>query len=208
MTSTIMTPIPAVVINLDERKDRWQWIQEQLREIKTLSIERFSAIKHKKGYMGCLLSHQSIVRYAYEHNYEMVLVLEDDCQLCDDFDQRFPPVLDWLMNHRSEWDTFNGGPAFTKFYKGISLLNKNPPILKTNGRQSQFVIYNRSCFETILKAGDGDRIDVYINHNCRQVTTVPLLSTQLPSKSNICRIYINYTPFYKIAERKMLSYIK
>lgn len=212
MTSTISLsipiPIPAIVINLDERTDRWQWIQEHFNGIKTLRIERFPAIKHSRGYVGCLLSHQAIVRYAQEHNYEMVCVLEDDCKLCEEFDSRFPHVLEWLINNRNEWDVFNGGLAFTKFYKGISILNKNPVILRTNGRQAQFVIYNRSSYETILRATTSDIIDVYINNHCRQITTVPFLSTQLPSKSNICHIYVNYTPFYKIAERKMLYYIK
>ena len=39
---------------------------------------RFEAIKHKKGYIGCLMSHIECLNIAIENNWNNVLIVEDD----------------------------------------------------------------------------------------------------------------------------------
>jgi GR25 family glycosyltransferase involved in LPS biosynthesis len=68
------------IINLAERQDRWIDIMEEMEEFQVPldRIERFNAIKHEKGYMGCTMSHLSCLKIAKERRYNNVLILEDD----------------------------------------------------------------------------------------------------------------------------------
>ena len=45
-----------------------------------LKAERFPAIKHAKGMVGCNLSHATVLREAAKRGYQRVLILEDDCE--------------------------------------------------------------------------------------------------------------------------------
>lgn len=91
------------IVNLDERKDRWE---ETLKELKNLGItnfERFSAIrpdikkvpvefynklvsphkakpKYQTGAVGCKMSHYEIIKLAKKRNYKRILILEDDIE--------------------------------------------------------------------------------------------------------------------------------
>jgi GR25 family glycosyltransferase involved in LPS biosynthesis len=200
--------IPAIVINLDSRRDRWEWILQHFNNVKILKIERFPAIKHNKGTSGCLLSHQTIVKYAKEHNYEMVIVLEDDCKVCSDFDFRFPLVINWLLENKSEWDVFNGGPAYVKINHRTKVLCRQPNILRVSGLMCHFTIYNKSSYDNILNATEDDIIDEYIvDNNLRQVTTVPLLATQIPSQSNAQLGYKNYSREFLRSDRRLHRFL-
>jgi hypothetical protein len=69
-----------VYINLDHREDRRQIMQKLFDEGKIPSekIERFSAIKHDIGIIGCAMGHISILKFAKAYNWKNVLILEDD----------------------------------------------------------------------------------------------------------------------------------
>jgi len=209
--------IPAIVINLDTRTDRWQQIIQRFSNVNSIQLERFSAIKHSKGSTGCLLSHQSIVRYAKDNNYEMVLVLEDDCKVCNDFDLRFPTIVDWLITNKHCWDTFNGGPAFVKinnhyhshyrYNHQTKILCRQLPIVMMSGLMCHFTIYNKSSYDTILSANHNCAIDEHINNNLRQVTSLPLLATQIPSQSNAQSGYKDYRNEFTKAQRKLTRFV-
>jgi len=69
-----------VYINLDHREDRRQIMQKLFDEgqIPSEKIERFSAIKHDVGIIGCAMGHISILKRAKEQKWKSVLILEDD----------------------------------------------------------------------------------------------------------------------------------
>ena len=70
--------IPMVFyINLDHRTDRKEALEKELAEL-GLPFERFSAIKHEFGAVGCSKSHMAILKLAKERKYPRVLILEDD----------------------------------------------------------------------------------------------------------------------------------
>jgi len=66
-----------VYINLDKRVDRREHIEGELSKM-GLSGERFSAISHIRGEVGCFLSHLTVLKHARERKYRNILILEDD----------------------------------------------------------------------------------------------------------------------------------
>ncbi len=67
-------------INLDHRTDRREQIEDELNKL-GLKYERFPAIKHHYGNVGCGLSHLAILKIAKERNLKNVLIIEDDFQV-------------------------------------------------------------------------------------------------------------------------------
>jgi GR25 family glycosyltransferase involved in LPS biosynthesis len=72
-------------INLDERPDRREAVETQLKMI-DCTFERVPAIKHTLGVIGCSDSHVKCIRLAKERNLPRVLIVEDD--------------LEWVQNPR------------------------------------------------------------------------------------------------------------
>ena len=66
-------------INLDSRTDRKQHMEDNILHIPFFSkLQRFSAIQHSQGGIGCTLSHITILEKFLETNESMLLLLEDD----------------------------------------------------------------------------------------------------------------------------------
>lgn len=66
-----------IYINLDKRTDRREHMEQQLEKI-GLTAERFSAIEHEEGIVGCGFSHLNVLKIAKEREYKNILILEDD----------------------------------------------------------------------------------------------------------------------------------
>jgi GR25 family glycosyltransferase involved in LPS biosynthesis len=69
-----------IYINLAKRPDRDIQIREQLDRI-GLPYERFEAIPHVAGIVGCGYSHLAVLRLARKRGYANVLIIEDDFEL-------------------------------------------------------------------------------------------------------------------------------
>jgi GR25 family glycosyltransferase involved in LPS biosynthesis len=73
-----MEGIDAVIyINLEKRKDRKVEMEQELNRM-GIKAERFDAIEHEYGLIGCLESHLEVLKMAKRRKYKNVLVLEDD----------------------------------------------------------------------------------------------------------------------------------
>ena len=95
---------PILYINLDRSLDRKKHIEEQFKKYNIIDYKRISAIdgkniknikegningiKFKNNYkntnkyeLACTLSHLKTIEYAYENNFNEVLILEDDISL-------------------------------------------------------------------------------------------------------------------------------
>jgi GR25 family glycosyltransferase involved in LPS biosynthesis len=117
-------PIDCVyVINLDARPEKWERTQAQLQE-RGILANRVSAIngweltaEQKKelagpyyvrlegGPIGCLLSHLSIYKDAWERGYQTIWVAEDDIECVGDVKQ-IPEYLKKLSEIDPKWDIF------------------------------------------------------------------------------------------------------
>jgi len=64
-------------INLDHRVDRKEAIEAELYKV-GLPFERFPAIAHAFGAVGCSQSHLAVLKLARQRKYKRVLILEDD----------------------------------------------------------------------------------------------------------------------------------
>lgn len=116
------------VINLDKHQGRWSRIQEQLskhglnairvsavngwdfnkQELKNLyhglltsSYQKFSIAP---GILGCFLSHMSILKDALEKKYQVIWVLEDDCELENNPVEVLSNILKETSLKKINWD--------------------------------------------------------------------------------------------------------
>ena len=64
-------------INLDVRIDRRTRFEEEMKHL-GLQANRFSAIKHKSGAIGCSMSHITLLKYARDNNLDHIVIMEDD----------------------------------------------------------------------------------------------------------------------------------
>lgn len=67
-----------IYINLEDRKDRRETIQEVLKVIPQEKIIRFNAIKEKNGHIGASKSHIECIKMAIKNNWKNVMIIEDD----------------------------------------------------------------------------------------------------------------------------------
>jgi GR25 family glycosyltransferase involved in LPS biosynthesis len=96
----------AFYINLDKRKDRRDYIEEQLGKI-GLDAERFPGVESSEtisGHRGCRLSHLTIIRKALDENIGNVLIIEDDCVFIDGFNEKCDLVINNMINVSPRWD--------------------------------------------------------------------------------------------------------
>lgn len=104
-------------INLDKRPDRWREVSTFFRKY-NIEVERFRAVdgnpmrwnqskyKHAKsgafnGAMGCIASHLAIWKLAKQNNYKSILIIEDDCDLEENFNNLFNSLYPRVP---SDWD--------------------------------------------------------------------------------------------------------
>jgi GR25 family glycosyltransferase involved in LPS biosynthesis len=72
----------AFYINLDRRTDRRAEIEKELAD-NGIVAERFPAIEHASGIIGCGLSHIAVLKLARERGYKSVMIFEDDFMFLD-----------------------------------------------------------------------------------------------------------------------------
>ncbi len=80
MKSTLsISAIPKIVINLDERTDRFSEFREMAMKNELGALERFSAIMDRNGALGCARSHYELmIRYRNSPGFKLGIVFEDD----------------------------------------------------------------------------------------------------------------------------------
>jgi glycosyl transferase family 25 len=198
-------PLTVLVINLDNRPDRWLVIQRMCRQC-GIHAERVSAVRKSPGWKGCALSHQKCAQIAKERRLPWVLVLEDDCTFSVDEWQRFQQLLPYLWQHRSSWEMFNGGITSIK---NIDLMEPSIPLLRANGFATHFILYNFRALNTILQWTEAnEQIDVYFDRNFKYVTTFPLIARQLPSHSDIENGNTDYSGLFDKTETEMKGFLR
>ena len=71
-------------INLDHRTDRREQVKKEFSKIGAKNIKRFSAHKHKRGSIGCAMSHLDILRSNLPSLGRVLMVCEDDLEFLVD----------------------------------------------------------------------------------------------------------------------------
>ena len=92
--------VSAVVINLETRNDKKEYIKKQLKN-RNIEYSFYQAIKHINPKRGCLESHINIIKAntanANTSNISYLLIMEDDCKFIRDFTAMQQPPNDWDM---------------------------------------------------------------------------------------------------------------
>lgn len=146
--------LPKFVINLESRPDRLEQIQFELDYV-GWDYEVFKAI-NKNSYMGCTLSHLSIINIAKERGYDRVLVIEDDCSFMpyvktfiEDLENQIDGIEFGVMNLSP---TLNRPMNISERYSMLLDLTNLPD--KPNERMTEtfatnILVYDVSSFELV-----------------------------------------------------------
>ncbi len=146
-SSSSIFPIDCIyVINLDARFERWQRT-EALCARYSLTPNRVGAVngwaipqeeqerlalpypcRLGGGQLGCLLSHLSILKDAWQRNFDLIWVLEDDVEFIED-PRQLPELLAQLSQSDPDWDILYTDTDFRNKRRGYTrpLDNDFPP---------------------------------------------------------------------------------
>ena len=116
------------------------------------NVERFSAIKHKNGAIGCRESHLNIISKAKELGLSNVLIFEDDVKILEDNINTLDESINQLQS--MDWDLF---------YLGATV-DPNVGVVMPFAYTTHAYAVNSTMFDTILsQAPNHGIIDVFYN---------------------------------------------
>tara|TARA_Y100000389_G_C17418418_1_gene495137 strand:- start:613 stop:1386 length:774 start_codon:yes stop_codon:yes gene_type:complete len=131
-------------INLDHRKDRKEETLKELKKIGITNPNRFNAIKHAKGLVGCGLSHLEVLKKAKKNNWDYVTIFEDDVKFLNP--EETLHKLNKIINSNINWDVIILGGNNFKPYEII-----NEDCIKVNNCQCcTAYIVKKKYYETLI----------------------------------------------------------
>lgn len=88
-------------INLEHRTDRKEKVEAELTKL-GWEYQRFNAVKHENGRVGCSTSHLRLIQMAKEKDLEYIVVVEDDIHFTHPV--LFNALLDQFFRYNIEYD--------------------------------------------------------------------------------------------------------
>lgn len=181
-------------VNLKRRPDRWA---ECLREFAKwdLDVERFDAVdgklywrpghKVKPGSIGNCMSKIEILRLCIERNYKSVLILEDDVEFQEDFQNKFD---EWSREIPESWEMLWLGGNHN-WVKDIPLFS--PHLIRiTNTYSTHAFALRGTLFEEVLRLleplePEDDIILTELQRSHEAYCFMPNLAYQRPGFSDV-----------------------
>jgi GR25 family glycosyltransferase involved in LPS biosynthesis len=205
-------------INLDERKDRNEYILNELLQLFPKQIiNRVSAIKHTNGAIGCSQSHINVLSQFITSSKELCFIFEDDFQFLFPIDHIQIMLLNALKNDFNvimmSYNGLNININYNNIFNNIAIIQNG---LTTAGyivhqKFARFLLNNFSngLQQLIKTVNNTYAIDMYwrslqTSHN-KFYAMMPCIGTQLNSYSSIelkqvdyvqCNTCIILTDFY------------
>jgi GR25 family glycosyltransferase involved in LPS biosynthesis len=176
------------VINLDERKDRWDNIVKTFTD-PYFNIIRVKAIKDRKGWAGCFLSHIECIRIGKDAGLKNILVLEDDCIPYDSIEiflNRLKTIKEFL-DKINDWDIYLGGTVhiLPNSYKNIISYKTEKFVEFNKAYTTHLICYNSKVYEYFLSLKPILPIDEIWHGKIKAIVSVPFLAKQIPGYSDI-----------------------
>jgi GR25 family glycosyltransferase involved in LPS biosynthesis len=193
-------------VNLDGCLDKWELSQKEFAKW-GLDVERFPAVdgnliepfnyKVPRGSVGNCLSKIGIVKLAVERNYDSVLILEDDVEFAEDFNNKF---AEWSKEVPENWDML---------WIGGNHNGENPPkisdhVIKiTNTYATHAFALRNTVFNAVLKALEplepqDDIILAGLQKVSNSFCFSPNLACQRAGISDVFKFYVDYDFLRKI----------
>jgi GR25 family glycosyltransferase involved in LPS biosynthesis len=181
-------------INLDERTDRWGQAQKEFGKLGITDVNRFSAIKHEKGAIGCRESHLGVITEAKKLGLKNVLIFEDDLLVIGEDVKKLEETLNDI--EELDWDLFYLGATVDPNVSRLQYVTPN--VVKTNfAYTTHAYAINSTAFDTILEqAPYHGIIDVFY---CRHIIPRgksyiinPMMCIQQESWSDIEKHHADY----------------
>ncbi|MBM3856794.1 MAG: hypothetical protein FJ390_02385 [Verrucomicrobia bacterium] len=182
-----------------------------------IDCERFSAIQHERGALGCTLSHLTLIARAKEKGWPYVMVLEDDAIPCEAMKQ-WPLVAAFLEQTQEHWDVFFGGVIFIHPLKKIATLASDLTVVEgVLPLAAHFMIYHQSSYDRLLAWHEWwamplehkPAIDIFIQlSQVKTWTTSPFLAWQKPHFSDILKEMNDCTVSFMQAEKILNAFVK
>jgi len=177
-------------INLDERNDRLKSLDEEFYKI-NFYPERYPAIKHENGAIGCYLSHLDILRKARDAN-KNVLIFEDDVSFPDDCNCR--NVIENAMDELYDLDFdmgYLGGNILRPFFQKTKYWARLSHCQSTHA-----IFFNKKFLSSVvnfLEQNSPDKSHLcldqlyadFIVPNCLTYIIIPMIATQKSDFSTI-----------------------
>lgn len=133
-------------INLDKRNDRMISCEEELNKLGLVRPNRFAAIEHKMGIIGCGMSHLKCIQMAKEENLPYVTIFEDDIVIPKP--NQVKNIVNRILESKVEWD--------------IILLSGNN--FKPNKEEHEDYSIVQRCYTTTAYIIKKDFYDIYIEN--------------------------------------------
>ena len=205
-----------IYINLEERTDRRQEIEQELKNVNIPlhKIFRLNAIHDSHGNIGCSKSHILALEIAMKNEWKNVLIMEDDA-MWNKFEKGYE-LFKQLVQEHPDFDVITLGNTFPTFdkdtyrlYDGQTctsyLVNssyykilhanfeeglKNLKFTKTmKTNKDRFTYEQKYCVDQYWKILQKKDIWYIVN---------PALMIQRPSKSNILDANVDYTSYFNL----------
>ncbi len=199
------------VINLKKRNDRMERITNLFKEFININMIRIEAVEEDEGWIGCAKSHIKCIKLAKDNNLPYIIVIEDDCEFVEDFENKLKLIINYLEQHFDLWDIFLGGVSnvwkcdflhtFSDYNSKFSLVS----ILK--GKCAHFVIYNKSIYDFYLNLPINQPIDKVWYNNAKCLVSVPFIAKQIVSYSDIEKRETNYYSRIDSIENEFKKYL-
>lgn len=151
-----------IYINLDRREDRRQLIENEIAQLKRDSIytfyaERFPAISHDEGIIGCCMSHIRVVEIAKERKYPYIWIMEDDFTFTESIDR----VIELLEN--VERHILQNGYIFDVLFLAYNIFHAMAYKISDN-RRIEHVVQTRDCQTASSYIISEHYYDIFIEH--------------------------------------------
>ena len=194
----------AFYINLESRKDRKEYVEEQLKLIGMNQVTRFNAIKLENGAAGCSMSHLKCIETAKKNNWDHVLIVEDDITFLNP--TLFINNLNKFLERHIDWDVvLIGGnviPPYKKVdFSCVQVINCQTTtgyLVKSHYYDTLIKNYKEGI-QNLLKEPDNHKqyaIDKYwfsLQEKDKWFLIIPLTITQKEDYSDIEKKTTNYT---------------
>jgi GR25 family glycosyltransferase involved in LPS biosynthesis len=204
------------IINMDKDKNRMKNLDKKMKNL-GLNYNRITGVdgnkvykkyktkyntKLRPGQLGCLLSHQNVLKDAIKNNYTNILVLEDDIIFHKNFHDEFKKKYKYLIDREKNVDLLYLGCSQKHKWKDIKLNRHYYNSKKIDGTFA--MIINKILFKPILEKSSKlekpiDRIlYYYFQEKKKSFCFNPnIITVKLNTFSNTENIIFNDNKYYK-----------